>query len=111
MHRHLQHMPRGFFPVVLAAILAAGLLKAVLATPIISAQADSSAKSNLAESYIACFFRATVETAVAQPSDEIATKAVKALLLRDIPMDATARFMLGRLWSTDNKEAGRRFQA
>jgi ABC-type transporter MlaC component len=96
---------------VLAAILAAGLLKAVLATPILSALADSSAKSNLAESYIAGFFRATVETAVAQPSDETATKAVKALLLREIPLDATARFMLGQVWSTDNNEAGRRFQA
>ena len=96
---------------VLAAILAAGLLKAVLATPILSARADSSAKSNLAESYIAGFFRATVETAVAQPSDENATKAVKALLLREIPLDATARFMLGQVWSTDNNEAGRRFQA
>jgi len=96
---------------VLAAILAAGLLKAVLATPILSARADSSAKSNLAESYIAGFFRATVETAVAQPSDEIAAKAVKALLLREIPLDETARFMLGRVWSTDNKQAGHRFQA
>jgi ABC-type transporter MlaC component len=95
---------------VLAAILAAGLFKVVLATPILSARADSSAKSNRAESYIAGFFRATVETAVAQPSDESATKAVKALLLREIPLDATARYMLGRVWSTDNNEAGRRFQ-
>jgi ABC-type transporter MlaC component len=96
--------------VVLAAILAAGLLKALLPAPILSAQADSSAKSDPAESYIAGFFRATVETAARSQSDEIATKAVKALLLREIPLDDTARFMLGRLWPTDNNEAGRRFQ-
>ena len=93
------------------AILAAGLLKAMLPGPILSAWADSSPKSDLAESYIAGFFRATVETAVAPQSGEYATKAVKTLLLREIPLDATARFMLGQVWSTDNNEAGRRFQA
>ncbi len=31
-------------------------------------------------------------------------------LLREIQLDETARFMLGRAWPTDNKEAGRRFQ-
>ena len=103
-------IPRGFFPVVLVAILAVGLLKALLPVPILPAQADSSAKSDPAESYIAGFFRATVETAAQPQSDEIATKAVKALLLREIPLDDTARFMLGRLWPTDNKAAGRRFQ-
>jgi ABC-type transporter MlaC component len=103
-------MPRGFFQVVLAVILAAGLLKALLPAPILPAQADSSAKSDPAESYIAGFFRATVETAAAPQSDETATKAVKTLLLREIPLDDTARFLLGRLWPSDNKEAGRRFQ-
>jgi ABC-type transporter MlaC component len=93
-----------------AIILAAGLLKALLPGLILSAWADSSAKSNLAESYIAGFFRATVETAVAPQSDEYATKAVKMLLLREIQLDETARFMLGRAWPSDNKEAGRRFQ-
>jgi len=111
MHRLKTSMPRGFFPIVLALIVAVGLLKAVLPSPILSARADSSAKSDQAESYIAAFFRATVETAVAPQSDEYATKAVKALLLREIPLDDTARFMLGRLWPTDNNEAGRRFQA
>ena len=111
MHRLKTSMPRVFFQVVLAAILAAGLLKALLPVPILPAQADSSAKSDLAESYIAGFFRATVETAAQPQSDETATKAVKALLLREIPLDDTARFMLGRLWPTDNKAAGRRFQA
>jgi ABC-type transporter MlaC component len=115
MHRKKTSMPRGFFPpiairLIWASILAAGLLKAVLPSPILSAWADSSARSDLAESYIAGFFRATVETAVAPGSDEYATKAVKALLLREIPLDDTARFMLGRLWPTDNNEAGRRFQ-
>jgi ABC-type transporter MlaC component len=109
-------MPRGFFPptpirLIWASILAVGLLKAVLPSPILSAWADSSARSDLAESYIAGFFRATVETAVAPRSDEYAAKAIKALLLREIPLDDTARFMLGRLWPTDNNEAGRRFQA
>ncbi len=94
----------------MALILAAGLLKALLPNPILSASADSSAKSDLAESYIAGFFRATVETAVAPQSDETAAKAVKSLLLREIRLDETARFMLGRSWPTDNKEAGRRFQ-
>jgi ABC-type transporter MlaC component len=94
----------------MAIILAAGLLKVVLPAPILSAWADSPAKSNLAESYIAGFFRATVETAIAPQSDEHATNAVKALLLREIQLDETARFMLGRAWPTDNKEAGRRFQ-
>jgi ABC-type transporter MlaC component len=116
MHRQKTSKQRGFFPVVpirliWASILAVGILKAVLPSPILPAWADSSAKSNRAESYIAGFFRATVETAVAPQSDEYATKAVKALLLREIPLDDTARFMLGRLWSTDNHEAGRRFQA
>jgi ABC-type transporter MlaC component len=96
--------------ILVASILAAGLLKAVLPAPILSASADSSAKSDLAESYIAGFFRATVETAVAPQSDEYATKAVKTLLLREIHLDETARFMLGRAWPSDNKEAGRRFQ-
>jgi ABC-type transporter MlaC component len=103
-------MPRGFIPVVLTSILVAGLLKALLPSPILSAKADSPAISDPAESYIAGFFRATVETAVAPQSDEYATKAVKALLIRAIPLDETARFMLGRLWPTDNNEAGRRFQ-
>ena len=94
----------------MAIILAAGLLKALLPAPILSAWADSSAKSDLAESYIAGFFRATVETAVAPQSDEYATKAVKMRLSRAIQLDETARFMLGRAWPTDNKEAGRRFQ-
>jgi ABC-type transporter MlaC component len=104
-------MPRGFIPVVLASILVIGLLKALLPGPILSARADSSAKTDPAESYIAGFFRATVETAIAPPSDESATKAVKALLLREIPLDETARFMLGRFWPSDNKAVGRRFQA
>jgi len=95
---------------VLAAILAAGLFNAVLPPRILSARADSPAKSDLAESYIAGFFRATAETAVAQPSEENATKAVKALLMREIPLDETARYMLGPVWPTDNKQAGRRFQ-
>jgi ABC-type transporter MlaC component len=103
-------MPRGFIPIVLASILAVGLLKGLLPEPILSARADSSAISDPAESYIAGFFRATTETAVSSQSDESATKAVKALLLRAIPLDETARFMLGRLWPTDNKAAGRRFQ-
>jgi ABC-type transporter MlaC component len=103
-------MPRGFIPVVLTSILVVGLLKALLPGAILSARADSSAISDPAESYIAGFFRATVETAVASQSDEYATKAVKALLIREIPLDDTARFMLGRRWPTDNKAAGRRFQ-
>jgi ABC-type transporter MlaC component len=108
-------MPRGFFPptpirLIWASILAVGLLKAVLPSPILSAWADSSARSDQAESYIAGFFRATVETAVRPRSDEYAVKAVKALLLHEIPLDDTARFMLGRLWFTENNEAGRRFQ-
>jgi ABC-type transporter MlaC component len=111
MHSYPTHMSRGFFPVVLAAILAVGLLKAVLPEPILSARADSSANSDLAESYIAGFFRATVEAAGAPQSDEYATKTVKGLLLREIPLDETARYMLGRLWPTDNNETGRRFQA
>ena len=82
----------------------------MLPGPILSAWADSPAKPDPAESYIAGFFRATVETAVAPQSDEYATKAVKLLLLRAIPLDETARFMLGRAWPTDNKAAGRRFQ-
>ncbi len=101
-------MPRAFFPV--AIILAAVLLKALLPAPILSARADSPANSDRAESYIAGFFRATVETAVAPQSDEYATKAVKMRLLREIELDETARFMLGRAWPTDNKEAGHRFQ-
>ncbi|WP_395020786.1 ABC transporter substrate-binding protein [Dongia sp.] len=96
---------------VLVTILATGLLKAVLPAPFLSARADSPAKSEPAESYIAGFFRATVETAVAPQSDEYATKAVKGLLLRSIRLDETARYMLGRLWPTDNNEAGSRFQA
>jgi len=86
------------------------LLAACLKAVILPAHADSSAKTGLAESYIADFFRATVETAVEPQSDEYATKAVKALLLREIPLDETARFMLGRAWPTDNKEAGAQFQ-
>jgi ABC-type transporter MlaC component len=101
-------MLRRFIPM---AILAAGLLKAMLPGPILSASADSSAKSDLAENYIAGFFRATVETAIAPSSGEYATKAVKTLLLREFPLHETARFMLGRAWPSENKEAGRRFQA
>jgi ABC-type transporter MlaC component len=108
MHRYKTSMLRAFIPV--AIILAAGFLKAQLPSPILSAWADSSAKSDLAESYIAGFFRATVETAVAPQSDEYARKAVKLRLLREIQLDETARFMLGRDWPTDNQEAGRRFQ-
>jgi len=103
-------MPRGFLTVVLAVIVAAGLLKAVLPAMILSARADSPAKSDAAESYIAGFFRATVETAVAPQSDEYATKAVKLVLLSALPLDETARFMLGGRWPTDNMQAGRRFQ-
>jgi ABC-type transporter MlaC component len=88
-----------------AIILATGLVNSIL-----SAAADSSAKSDLAESYIAGFFRTTVETAITPHSDEYATNAVKALLLREVPLDQTARFMLGRAWPTDNKPAGIRFQ-
>lgn len=101
-------MLRGFIPM---AILAVGLLMVILPGPILSAWADSSAKSDRAERYIAGLFRATVETAVAPQSGEYATKAVKTLLLREIPLDETARFMLGRAWPTENNEAGRRFQA
>jgi ABC-type transporter MlaC component len=115
MQRYTTRKPRGssrvVLSVVLMAILATGLLKAVLPTPISSALADSPAKSEPAESYIAGLFRATVETALAPQSDEYATKAVKQLLLRAVRLDETARFMLGRLWPTDNQEAGRRFQA
>jgi ABC-type transporter MlaC component len=96
-------MLRVLFPI-------ASILAAVLLNGILLARADSSAKSDLAESYISGFFRATVETAVAPQSDESATKAVKVLLLREIQLDETARFMLGRAWPSDNKEAGRRFQ-
>jgi ABC-type transporter MlaC component len=88
-----------------AIILAAGLVKAIL-----PAHADSSAKSGLAESYIAGFFRAMVETATAPQSEADAITAVQALLLRDVPLDETARFMLGRAWPADNLETGRRFQ-
>jgi|APAra7269096979_1048534.scaffolds.fasta_scaffold11083_3 ABC-type transporter MlaC component len=100
-------MPR--LVVLIAIILAVGL-KAVLPAPILSASADSSVSSNPVESYIAGFFRATVETAIAPPSEEVATKAVKTLLLREISLDDTARFMLGRAWPTDNQQAGQRFQ-
>jgi ABC-type transporter MlaC component len=106
-------MRRVFVPLViipLAVILTIGTLKAMLPAPILSASADSSAKSDPAGSYIAGFFRATVETAIASHSEEYATKAVKVLLLRAIQLDETARFMLGRFWPSDNKEAGRRFQ-
>jgi ABC-type transporter MlaC component len=89
----------------MASILAAALLNGILL-----ARADSSAKSDLAESYISEFFQATVGTAVTPQSDKYATKAVKVLLLRGIQLDETARFMLGRAWPSDNKEAGRRFQ-
>jgi ABC-type transporter MlaC component len=108
MLRYGTRMPRGFIPI--AAILAFGLLKAMLPAPVLSARADSPGRSEPAESYIAGFFRATVETAVTPQSDEYATKAVKLLLLREIPLDETARFILGRTRQTDNKEAGRRFQ-
>jgi ABC-type transporter MlaC component len=116
MHRIKTHLSRGSIPVVpirliWAGILAVGLLSTVLPAPILPARADSSAKSERAESYIAGFFRATAETALAPQSDEYATKAVRTLLVREIPLDDTARFMLGRLWPSDNNEAGRRFQA
>jgi len=39
----------------------------------------------------------------------IRNKAVKVLLLREIQLDETARFMLVVLLAIDNKEAGRRF--
>ena len=103
MHLHRTRTPGAF--ILAAAILAAGLLKAIL-----PAYADSSAKSDPAESYIAGFFRATAETAIAAQSDESAAEAVKPVLLRAIPLDDTARFMLGRAWSTDNQPAGQRFQ-
>jgi ABC-type transporter MlaC component len=103
-------MPKRFFPVVPAIILAIGLLNGLLPGSGHSAWADSSAPSDPAESYIAGIFRATVETAVAAPSEENAAKAVKVLLLPAISLDETARFMLGRRWPTENKEAGRRFQ-
>jgi len=109
MHRYRTSIWRVFIP--LAIILAAGLIKAIPPAPGPSARADSSPKSDLAESYIAGFFRATVETAVAPQSDEYATKAVKMLLLREIQLDETARFMLGRAWPIHNKDAGRQFQA
>lgn len=96
-------MSRVLIPV--AIILAAGLVKAIL-----PAHADSPARSELAESYIAGFFRAMVETAVAPQSEADAITAVQALLLREVPLDETARFMLGRAWPADNKETGRRFQ-
>src|SRR3954469_13667692 len=85
MHRYRTSISRAFIPV--AIILAAGLLTTILPAPILSARADSSANSHLAESYIAEFFRATVETAVAPQSDEYATKAVKIRLLREIQLD------------------------
>jgi len=90
--------------------VAAFILTAACLLPIITAHADSSAKSAPAENYIADFFRTTVETAVAPQSDESATNAVKVLLMREIPLDETARFMLGRAWPTDNPEGERRFQ-
>jgi ABC-type transporter MlaC component len=77
---------------------------------ILPVHADSSAKTEPAESYIADFFRATVETAVTPRSDEYATKAVKILLLRAVPLDETARFMLGRNLHSDNKQGALRFQ-
>lgn len=86
------------------------LLVAALVAAILPARADSSAKYGPAESYIAEFFRATVATAVASQSDEYATNAVKVLLLREVPLDETARFMLGRAWPTTNKPAALRFQ-
>lgn len=100
-------------PVVLIIVAFARATLMALAScvaAILPAHADSSAKSAPAESYIADFFRATVETAVAPQSGEYATKAVKTLLLRAIPLDETARFMLGRNWPTDNTAAARRFQ-
>jgi ABC-type transporter MlaC component len=86
------------------------VLLAACFAAILPAHADSSAKSTPAESYIADFFRATVETAVTPQSDEYAIKAVKVLLLRAIPLDETARFMLGRAWPSDNHQAAAQFQ-
>ena len=91
-------------------ILGAFVLGACFILDILPARADSSAKTGPAESYIADFFRATVQTAIAPQSDEYATKAVKALLLREIPLDETARFMLGRAWPSDNNAVQAQFQ-
>src|SRR3982750_538953 len=90
-------------------ILFPGVFFLMACLAILPVYADSSAKTDPAERYIAGFFRATVETAVTPRSDEYATKAVKVLLLHAIPLDKTARFVLGRDWPSDNKAAGLRF--
>ena len=103
-------MPHRRASIPKAFILGAFILCACFLLNILPAHADSSAKSHPAESYIADFFRATVETAVAPQSDAYATKAVKTLLIREISLNETARFMFGRAWPTDNKQAAAGFQ-
>jgi len=103
-------MPHRRTSIPKAFILGAFILGACFLLNILPAQADSSAKSHPAESYIADFFRATAETASAAQSDEYATKAVKTLLIREVPLNETARFMFGRAWPSDNKQAAIRFQ-
>jgi ABC-type transporter MlaC component len=108
MPRNSTNVAAHFIPAEIR--LAVFLLIVGLMATLAPADADSLAKTDLAESYIADVFRATVDTAVRPQSDEYATKAVKVLLLHEVPLDEAAHFMLGRALQTDNKQAAVRFQ-
>ena len=93
-------MPR---PVLLAAISACVLhaMPAIAESPPIAP----------VERYIADTFGAIVEASASAPNTIVAADRLKTVLADDFALPATARFVLGRYWPTDNPAAAGKFQS
>ena len=72
--------------------------------------AAGDSREQLAESYIASTFRAIVAVAQGASSDRDAMEALRGWLDQAVALDATACFVLGKNWPTNNAEMGLRFQ-
>lgn len=94
-------MPRHTLIAALTALVCA------LLCPTIAA-ADSS--EALVERYIASTFRAMADAAIDAPSEEDAAVALSTMVRDALAVDATARYVLGADWPTDNPVAGARFR-
>jgi len=94
-------MPRLTLIAALSALLCA------LLCPTIAA-ADSS--EALVERYIASTFRAMADAAIEAPSQGDAAAALSTIIRNGMAVDATARFVLGSDWPTENPPAASRFR-
>jgi ABC-type transporter MlaC component len=91
----------------LTLIAALPALVCALLCPTIAA-ADSS--EALVERYIASTFRAMADAAIGAPSQDDAAATLSTMIRDDMAVDATARFVLGNDWPTENPRAASRFR-